>query len=114
MEEVRERMRGLALVTSSLAARGARSWMSSARTNDGLVSALMRDRVIQLPEVERALRRVDRRDFARADGSAQRALDAPTAYADAPRVRRRRRETERRRDKIYEYVVSSSTADIEK
>ncbi|KAH8065348.1 protein-L-isoaspartate (D-aspartate) O-methyltransferase [Aureococcus anophagefferens] len=66
-----------------LSAQPARSWMSSAFSNDGLVAALVRDGAIELPETAAALRRVDRRNFARAVGDPS-ALEDAEVYRDAP------------------------------
>ena len=65
-----------------------RSWMSSATTNDGLVTNLVRDGVVeQGGAVEKALRRLDRKNFASAVAPAFGRggnVDDRTAYADAP------------------------------
>ena len=63
-----------------------RSWMSSATTNDGLVTNLVRDGVVeQGGAVEKALRRLDRKNFAGAVAPAfGSGIDDRTAYADAP------------------------------
>ena len=65
-----------------------RSWMSSAKTNDGLVTNLIRDGVVEKGgAVERALRRLDRKNFAGAVAPAfgrGGGIDDRTAYADAP------------------------------
>ena len=65
-----------------------RSWMSSAKTNEGLVTNLVRDGVVeQGGAVERALRRLDRKNFAGAVAPAFGRggyVDDRTAYADAP------------------------------
>ncbi|KAH8060923.1 protein-L-isoaspartate (D-aspartate) O-methyltransferase [Aureococcus anophagefferens] len=66
-----------------LSAQPVRSWMSSAFSNDGLVAALVRDGAIELPETAAALRRVDRRNFARAVGDPS-ALEDAEVYRDAP------------------------------
>ena len=60
-----------------------RSWMSSSQSNDGLVSCLVRDGVVELAETERALRRVDRKNFARSVDDPSPAGDK-AAYQDAP------------------------------
>ena len=65
-----------------------RSWMSSAKTNDGLVTNLIRDGVVEKGgAVEKALRRLDRKNFAGAVAPAfgrGGGVDDRTAYADAP------------------------------
>ena len=65
-----------------------RSWMSSAKTNDGLVTNLIRDGVVEKGgAVERALRRLDRKNFASPVAPAFGRggnVDDRTAYADAP------------------------------
>ena len=65
-----------------------RSWMSSAKTNDGLVTNLIRDGVVEKGgAVERALRRLDRKNFASPVAPAfgrGGSVDDRTAYADAP------------------------------
>ena len=63
-----------------------RSWMSSAKTNDGLVTNLVRDGVVSKGgAVEKALRRLDRKNFASAVAPAfGGSVDDRTAYADAP------------------------------
>ena len=66
-----------------LSAQPARSWMSSAFSNEGLVAALVRDGAIELPETAAALRRVDRKNFARAVGDPS-ALEDAEVYRDAP------------------------------
>ena len=66
-----------------LSTQPVRSWMSSAFSNDGLVAALVRDGAIELPETAAALRRVDRKNFARAVGDPS-ALEDAEVYRDAP------------------------------
>jgi len=55
----------------------ARAWTSSGRTNDQLVDNLKRDGVIQSPEVEAALRSLDRRKYV---------VGTSSAYSDSPQL----------------------------
>ena len=65
-----------------------RSWMSSAKTNDGFVTNLIRDGVVEKGgAVEKALRRLDRKNFA---GAVAPAFGAAAALTTARLMRMRR------------------------
>ena len=56
-------MPGLTRLAVTRLVTGAFAWSSSGKTNDDLVTNLVRDRRLKLPAVEAALRRVDRKMF---------------------------------------------------
>ena len=56
-------MPGLTRLAVTRLVTGAFAWSSSGKTNDDLVTNLVRDRRLKLPAVEAALRRVDRKTF---------------------------------------------------